>query len=235
MQSGGERRFGASSSGTSGAGPARARSCPGRSPPAPGWARPSWPAGSGEPHADPRGAAPAGRRGPGRAAAEPGRPGGHLVRPRSCARSSSCGCVWSRTRSRLRRARSSTAGQLDELRRAGRTMMRIGKPGRTQDLDAIVELNRRFHGLFIEAADAAPLRPRCAAVTHAAVVAPELPRLHPGSAAPQPRTTTSRWSPPRGRATATGPRRSCAPTCYNAARRAPGQHASDGAARMSRH
>jgi DNA-binding GntR family transcriptional regulator len=60
--------------------------------------------------------------------------------------------------------------QLDELQELAESMLRTGKPGRRQDLTAIVEANRRFHGLFIEAAGAAPLAAALRGVTHAAVV-----------------------------------------------------------------
>lgn len=56
---------------------------------------------------------------------------------------------------------------LDEL---ARTMHRHGRPGKQQDLDAIVELNRQFHGLFIDRAENPPLASALRAVTHAAVV-----------------------------------------------------------------
>ena len=49
-------------------------------------------------------------------------------------------------------------------------MLRTGRPGRRQDLTPIVEANRRFHGLFIEAAGSAPLAAALRGVTHAAVV-----------------------------------------------------------------
>jgi DNA-binding GntR family transcriptional regulator len=49
-------------------------------------------------------------------------------------------------------------------------MLRVGRPGRNQDLTGIVELNRRFHGLFIEAAGSPPLAAALRGVTHAAVV-----------------------------------------------------------------
>ncbi|AGZ41793.1 GntR family transcriptional regulator [Actinoplanes friuliensis] len=62
------------------------------------------------------------------------------------------------------------AGELAELDELAEAMLRIGRPGRHQDLTAIVDLNRRFHGLFIEAAGAAPLAAALRGVTHAAVV-----------------------------------------------------------------
>jgi len=60
--------------------------------------------------------------------------------------------------------------QLGELDQLAAEMMRIGKPGRAQDLTKIVELNRRFHGLFIDAAGSPPLAGALRGVTHAAVV-----------------------------------------------------------------
>lgn len=62
------------------------------------------------------------------------------------------------------------AEQLDELHTMAREMVRVGKPGRNQDLSAIFELNRRFHGLCIEAAGNPPLAAALRGVTHAAVV-----------------------------------------------------------------
>jgi DNA-binding GntR family transcriptional regulator len=63
-----------------------------------------------------------------------------------------------------------TVTQLAELDDLAAAMERVGRPGREQDLNAIVELNRRFHGLFIEAAGAAPLAAALRGVTHASVV-----------------------------------------------------------------
>jgi DNA-binding GntR family transcriptional regulator len=62
------------------------------------------------------------------------------------------------------------ADSLDELDRLAAEMARVGRPGRGQDLTAIVELNRTFHGMFIEAAGSAPLASALRGVTHAAVV-----------------------------------------------------------------
>lgn len=61
----------------------------------------------------------------------------------------------------------SRLAELDEL--AGE-MLRVGRPGRGQDLAAIVELNRRFHNRFIEAAGNPALAAALRGVTHAAVV-----------------------------------------------------------------
>jgi DNA-binding GntR family transcriptional regulator len=61
-------------------------------------------------------------------------------------------------------------GRLDELQDLAESMLRIGRPGSGQDLTALVEANRRFHGLFIEAAGVAPLAAALRGVTHAAVV-----------------------------------------------------------------
>lgn len=57
--------------------------------------------------------------------------------------------------------------QLDELATA---MSAVGRPGRQRDLDALTELNRRFHGLFVELADSPALATALRTVTHAAVV-----------------------------------------------------------------
>ena len=62
------------------------------------------------------------------------------------------------------------AERLDELQELAETMMRVGRPGRNQDLTAIVELNRRFHGVFIDAAGSPALAGALRAVTHGAVV-----------------------------------------------------------------
>ncbi|MBL7252850.1 GntR family transcriptional regulator [Paractinoplanes lichenicola] len=62
------------------------------------------------------------------------------------------------------------AEQIAELDELAAEMMRVGKPGRNQNLAAIVELNRRFHGLFIDAAGSPPLAQALRGVTHAAVV-----------------------------------------------------------------
>lgn len=63
-----------------------------------------------------------------------------------------------------------TAGQLDELDEAARLMLRLARPGRRQDLDGIVELNRQFHGLLIEQAANPTLAASLTSVTHAVVV-----------------------------------------------------------------
>lgn len=62
------------------------------------------------------------------------------------------------------------AGQIAELDALAAEMLRAGTPGRDQDLAGIVELNRRFHGLFIDAAGSPPLAQALRGVTHAAVV-----------------------------------------------------------------
>ena len=62
------------------------------------------------------------------------------------------------------------ANDLATLDQLAQTMHRRGRPGKQQDLDAIVELNRRFHGLFIDRAENPPLASALRAVTHAAVV-----------------------------------------------------------------
>jgi DNA-binding GntR family transcriptional regulator len=56
-----------------------------------------------------------------------------------------------------------TAGQLDELDALAAEML-------TADRDAIVDLNRRFHGIFIDAAGSPTLAGALRGVTHGAVV-----------------------------------------------------------------
>lgn len=63
-----------------------------------------------------------------------------------------------------------TAAQLDELHELATAMSRVGRPGRAQDLTALFELNRAFHGLFIDAAGSPPLAGALRGVTHASVV-----------------------------------------------------------------
>lgn len=63
-----------------------------------------------------------------------------------------------------------TLAQLDELDELATAMNRAGRPGRTQDLTALFELNRAFHGLFIDAAGSPPLASALRGVTHASVV-----------------------------------------------------------------
>jgi DNA-binding GntR family transcriptional regulator len=60
--------------------------------------------------------------------------------------------------------------QLTDLDGLATAMTRAGRPGRNQDLSVIVELNRRFHGLFIDAAGSPPLAGALRGVTHASVV-----------------------------------------------------------------
>jgi DNA-binding GntR family transcriptional regulator len=59
---------------------------------------------------------------------------------------------------------------LDRLGELARRMKRLGRPGRHQDLDTMVELNHEFHGLFVAAADNAAFAASLRTVTHAAVV-----------------------------------------------------------------
>jgi DNA-binding GntR family transcriptional regulator len=63
-----------------------------------------------------------------------------------------------------------TPDQLAELDELAAAMTRTGRPGRNQDLAAMVEMNRRFHGMFIDAAGSAPLAGALRGVTHASVV-----------------------------------------------------------------
>jgi DNA-binding GntR family transcriptional regulator len=57
-----------------------------------------------------------------------------------------------------------TPGQLDQLDELAEAMIQ------NRSLDRLVELNRRFHQMFIDAAGSAPLAGSLKAVTHAAVV-----------------------------------------------------------------
>ncbi len=63
-----------------------------------------------------------------------------------------------------------TPAQMDELGELAHRMKRLGRPGRNQDLDAIVALNRAFHDIFVRAADNAAFAASLRTVTHAAVV-----------------------------------------------------------------
>ncbi len=63
-----------------------------------------------------------------------------------------------------------TAEQLDACDDLARRMSRIGRPGRNQDLDALVTLNAEFHGTFVDAANNAAFAGSLRTVTHAAVV-----------------------------------------------------------------
>jgi DNA-binding GntR family transcriptional regulator len=63
-----------------------------------------------------------------------------------------------------------SADDLAEMAGLAAEMQRIGRPGRNQDLHRIVELNRRFHALFIDAAGNPSLAAALRTVTHAAVV-----------------------------------------------------------------
>ena len=59
---------------------------------------------------------------------------------------------------------------LDDLDDLAQRMMGLGKPGRSQDLDGIVHLNRQFHRTLINRAANPALASALLAVTHAAVV-----------------------------------------------------------------
>jgi DNA-binding GntR family transcriptional regulator len=59
---------------------------------------------------------------------------------------------------------------LDELDDLALRMQNLGKPGRTQDLDGIVQLNRQFHRTLINRAANPALASSLLAVTHASVV-----------------------------------------------------------------
>ena len=69
-----------------------------------------------------------------------------------------------------RAAARATPAELDELDALARTMLATGAPGPDQDLDGLVELNRRFHARLVEIADAPALASALAGVIHAPVV-----------------------------------------------------------------
>ena len=69
-----------------------------------------------------------------------------------------------------RAADRATAADLDELDDLARTMLATGAPGPGQDLDSLVELNRRFHARLIEIADTPALAAALAGVVHTPVV-----------------------------------------------------------------
>lgn len=63
-----------------------------------------------------------------------------------------------------------TVDDLDGLEDLARQMKRVGCPGRGQDLDALVGLNRSFHDGFVRAAEHAAFAASLRTVTYAAVV-----------------------------------------------------------------
>ena len=63
-----------------------------------------------------------------------------------------------------------TDADLDELQELAARMQTLGKPGRAQDLDGIVQLNRQFHRILIDRAANPTLAASLLAVTHASVV-----------------------------------------------------------------
>lgn len=63
-----------------------------------------------------------------------------------------------------------TDSDLDDLDDLAQRMVGLGKPGRSQDLDGIVHLNRQFHRTFINRAANPALTSALLAVTHASVV-----------------------------------------------------------------
>lgn len=75
------------------------------------------------------------------------------------------------------------AATLDRLGVLARAMKRLGRPGRNQDLDAIVDLNREFHSLYVTAADNAAYAGSLRTVTHAAVVRQNFQDYDPASLA----------------------------------------------------
>jgi DNA-binding GntR family transcriptional regulator len=64
------------------------------------------------------------------------------------------------------RARPADVAALDDL---AAQMLEVGRPGPAQDLDALVPLNRRFHGLLVEIADQPALAAALAGVVHAPI------------------------------------------------------------------
>ena len=76
-----------------------------------------------------------------------------------------------------------TAAQLAHLSDLAQVMLATGRPGPGQDLTAIVELNRQFHGVLLEAAHNASLASALTAVTHAAVVRQNFHHYSPGALA----------------------------------------------------
>ncbi|MGH3274111.1 MAG: GntR family transcriptional regulator [Streptosporangiaceae bacterium] len=76
-----------------------------------------------------------------------------------------------------------TSAQLDDLSGLAQSMLREGRPGAGQDLAAVVDLNRRFHGLLVAMARNAPLAGALTAVTHAAVVHQNFQHYGPGALA----------------------------------------------------
>lgn len=76
-----------------------------------------------------------------------------------------------------------TPGQLDELSALAESMLAAGRPAGPQDLAAIVDLNRQFHGLLVDAAGNAALAASLTAVTHAAVVHQNFQHYSPGALA----------------------------------------------------
>lgn len=76
-----------------------------------------------------------------------------------------------------------TVAQLAQLSDLAQVMLAAGHPGPGQDLTAIVELNRQFHGVLLEAAHNASLASALTAVTHAAVVRQNFHHYSPGALA----------------------------------------------------
>ncbi len=62
------------------------------------------------------------------------------------------------------------ADALDELDELAERMQRVGAPGRQQDLEVLVHLNRRFHDAFVTAAHNTAFTASLRQVSHAAIV-----------------------------------------------------------------
>jgi DNA-binding GntR family transcriptional regulator len=76
-----------------------------------------------------------------------------------------------------------TDAQLGDLSGRAEAMLAAGRPDGPQDLETIIALNRRFHGLLVDAAGNAALAASLTAVTHAAVVHQNFQHYTPGALA----------------------------------------------------
>lgn len=63
-----------------------------------------------------------------------------------------------------------SAADADELEELAHAMERVGRPGPAQDLDAIVPLNREFHGRLVALADHPGMATALAGAIHAPIV-----------------------------------------------------------------
>ena len=126
-------------------------------------------AARGQPDAGARGAVPAGRRGPGRDRAEPRRPGEQLDGGRAGGRVRPAGRAGAAAhragRAAGRRPRTSPRSTSWPAR-----CSTVGSPGPGQDLDALVPLNREFHGRLVALADQPAMASALAGAVHAPIV-----------------------------------------------------------------